>query len=211
MLQLQERQVIGKAAVADPPGGQAPLQSLERHQQKPLEIELEFLRDRQGTMWAEIAVSLISKHHKPMIQRAVKHMLTHVAPMGWGQGHLHVALRQGGLHLSDAGISQFGMAVGAFALIGDPIGAQITFFKDMDAQAALAGQIDCFRMNAPGVAIKHDIGYCVRLAGPGKEFGPVLRRGRKGDILLSLAPEELVSRIEANAPDIAARLDKHFP
>ena len=99
MLKLQKRQMIGKAAVANTPSGHAPLQGLKRHEQKAFEIKLEFFRDAQCTVRLEVAVLPVSKHHKPVVERAIKHMLARVPPAGRGQGCVHVRMGQPRLHL----------------------------------------------------------------------------------------------------------------
>ncbi len=49
---------------------------------KPLYVKVEFLCHAQSAVRAEIAIIAVSQHHEPMIKRAVKDMLAHVAPTG---------------------------------------------------------------------------------------------------------------------------------
>lgn len=86
MLQLQQRQMVGKAAQPDLQRGQQAVGGQHRHQQEPLEVEAEFLGHRQAAMRFEIAVIAVSEHHEPMVKRTVKDVVAHVAPMARRQG-----------------------------------------------------------------------------------------------------------------------------
>ena len=111
MFQLQQHQMIGKAAVLDAEGGQHPLPPVKGHQRKALAIKQEFLAHSQFAVRAEVAVIPKPGQHEPMVDRAPEHVLAHVAPMGGGIGQFHVGLGQGRLHLGDAEVHQAGIAV----------------------------------------------------------------------------------------------------
>ena len=153
MLQLQQRQMVGKPAIANAPGGQPTLQRLKGHQQEPLEIKLELLCHPKRPVWGKVAILAISKHHKPVVKRAIKHMLACVAPARRGQGGVHIRMRQPALHFAQAHLHQLGMPVGPAALIGYPIGPHIAFFKDMHLNAARACRRNRLSMNGACVAV----------------------------------------------------------
>ena len=90
MFQLQQHQMVGKAAKADACGGDAPINRQQGHQEQAFQIKGEFLGHRQRSVRAEIAIVAVPEHHEPMIERAIEDVLAHIAPMGRGQGGLHI-------------------------------------------------------------------------------------------------------------------------
>mmetsp|Transcript_23304 Transcript_23304/g.40389 ORF Transcript_23304/g.40389 Transcript_23304/m.40389 type:complete len:264 (-) Transcript_23304:1789-2580(-) len=209
MLQLQEGEVIGKATIADAHRGLDPVERMDRHQQKPLQIQLEFLGNAHRPMWFEIPVIAVSEHHKPVVKRAVKHVLAHVTPMAWRQGRLHVGLGKCGLHLLDRHIHQPRIAIGAAPFIGHPIGAHVAFFEHMHGDAAPLGLGHGHGMDGAHIAIKDDIGDPFFVQKPGKCCGPIGAGAAKGDVTAWMEPKGPVARIEADAPHRCPRAPQH--
>ena len=139
MLELHQHEVIGKAAASDAPGLQKPLGPVQRHQQQPLEVELELLPDAQRPVRPEVAVAAVPEHHEPVVERAVEDVLTHVAPVTRRQRRLHVRGRQRAAHRRDVHLHQPRVPVRAAALVGDPVGSHVAFLEDMYGQAPVAG------------------------------------------------------------------------
>ena len=81
VFQLQQREVVGKPAMAHAQGGETPFDGLSGHQQQAAQVELEFLADAEGAVGAEIAVAAVRQKDEAVIERAVKDVLAHVAPM----------------------------------------------------------------------------------------------------------------------------------
>ena len=93
------------------------------------------------------------------------------------------------------------MPVGTTAFIGDPEGAQIALFEDMQVQPVLFRRSPGCGMDRTDIAIKHDIGH----AFPGDDFcqmvGPILGRIAVQDQPVLRTPEKGVTCIEGDAPD----------
>ena len=161
-------------------------------------------------MRPEIAVAAVHQQNEAMIERAVEHMLAHVAPAGGGQGGVHVGVFQGGAHLVDGHGHQAGMAVHPVTFIGHPIGAHVAFFEHMDAQACGAGKADRLCMDRAGVAIEHQVGH--RLLGDqhAQPRGPVLDRAGIGDIAFAVVPERAVALVEPHAPHLCPGRAQHL-
>ena len=104
MFQLQKAQMIGEAAVADPPSGNPTLNRVAGHFQQPQAMQSEFLTHVQCAMRLKRGVFAIREHDEPMIERAVKDMLAHVAPMRRRHGGFHICARQSLLHLGNGNI-----------------------------------------------------------------------------------------------------------
>ena len=208
MFQLQQHQMIGKAAVLDAEGGQHPLPAVKGHQGEAFAIEQEFLPHSQFAMGAEVAVIPKPGQHEPVIQGPPEHMLAHVTPAGGGIGQVHVQLRQRRLHLGHRGVHQPRMAVRAAAFIGDPIGPQIALFEHMHLNARRAGGADGFGVEKSGVAVQHDIRD--RAVGQERANGgwPLLLTALEGNVI-GRGPKGAVAPVEPHPPDLRAGAFQH--
>ena len=209
MFQLQERQMIGKPAIADAPRGDPPLDRLRRHEQQALQVEGKFLPDAQRAVRAEIAVTPVQQQNAAMIGRAVKDVLAHIAPAGRGQGGVHIGIGQRLAHPLHAHFHQARMAVAAAAFIGHPIGPHIPFFEDMNDHVQFAGDFDRLRVDRPRVAIKHQIGHAFIGHQCAEAVRPFLGRAGIGDIAAPFGPEGAVARVEPHAPDLGTGAPDH--
>ena len=149
-------------------------------------------------MTLDPAVGAVGHHHEQMVERAVKDVVTQRAPM-IGGGFRRRGGRQFGAHVTDGHFAQFGMAVRAVTLIGDPIGPQIALLKHMHAKAARMGQINGDRVDGPRVAVKHDVGDGFFRQDDAQILSPIGQRAGVGDIAAVLAPEKRVTGIKAHA------------
>ena len=209
MFQLHQDKVIGKAAIFDPGGGDFPVQRQKRHQQQTLGIQHGFGGQRQVAVPPEMPVVAVPEHHEPMVQRPVKHMLAHVAPMRGRFGNIEVRQFQRMFHVGHRQVHQPGIAVRSAPFIGHPIGAHVPLFEHMHGNSCGPRSDDGLRMNGPGVAIQQDIGDLV-LCNQRRDGGrPVFRRIPIGDISRASEPERPVARIEPHPPDITARRPQH--
>ncbi len=152
-------------------------------------------------MRAKAPVAPIGEHHEPMIERAVKHVVAHVAPMGGGLGNVALGIFEHLLHRGDAHRHQPRIAVRAAALIGDPIGPEIALFKDMHRNRGRARDPHRLGMDVSGIAVEHDIGYPLLVDQRGKARGPGRLRLGIGDVACAIGPEGGVAPVEANPPD----------
>ena len=209
MLQLHQRDVIGKTAHPDAQGRQDPIRPAQRHEQQPPEIEQEFLKHGERAMRLKIAVVAVSEHDEPVIQRPVKDMLPHIAPMAGGQGRLHVRPFERAAHGVHAHLHQSGMAVTAAAFIGDPVGPHIAFFKDMNRESALARLFDRLCMDGADVAIQHNIRDLTAVDQVDEPVPPVVQRAAIGQVTLGVEPKSAVACVETNAPDLCPGLAQH--
>ena len=202
--------MIGKAAVAHPQRADPPVDGMGGHQQQAAHVQLEFLGYADAAVRAEIAIVAVSEHHEPMVQRAVKHVLAHVAPVGGGQRGLHVGHGQRLLHLRDGHGHQPRIAVGAAAFVGDPIGAHVAFFKHMHRDPAPLGLGHGGGVDRAGVAVQHDVGDLARGAQVGKGLRPILGAAAIGDIAGRMEPERTVARVKADTAHGHIRAAQHF-
>ena len=81
MFKLQQNKVIGKSPLGNAIGRQNSVKPVDRHHQQTFDIKLEFAGNCDATVRFEIGIVPIRKHHKPMVKRAVKHMMSRVTPM----------------------------------------------------------------------------------------------------------------------------------
>ena len=210
MFQLQQRQMIGKAAIFDPRGGHDPVKRQIGHQQQPLGIQHGFHGQRQIAVPPEMPVVAIPEQHEPMIQGPIKHMLAHVPPMRGRFGHVDVGQFQRPLHLGHGHLHQAGIAVRSAAFIGDPIGPHVPLFEHMHGDPGGAGGCHGLRMDRPRVAIQQDIGDGMIRNQPGHSGGPVVRRAAKRNVARCAEPERPVARVEPDPPDLCARRPQHL-
>ena len=80
MFELQQRQVIGKAAGLDPPGGLHPIEPEKWHKCDPAQIEPKLAAHGDVAMRTEMSIAHIQEHHEPMVERAIEDMLPHIPP-----------------------------------------------------------------------------------------------------------------------------------
>tara|TARA_B100000497_G_scaffold19225_1_gene22769 strand:+ start:184 stop:426 length:243 start_codon:yes stop_codon:yes gene_type:complete len=73
-------------------------------------------------------------------------MLSDIAPMGRGLGEVDSGFAKNFLHLRYGHPHQAGIPIGTAALVIDPIGAQVAFFKNMNPQPQALGQLYGFGM-----------------------------------------------------------------
>jgi hypothetical protein len=106
-----------------------------RHQAEALEVEQELLPHGERAMRLHGGVAAIRQKYEPVIERAVEDVLAQSAPAGRRFGMLHVPALERAAHLVDRHRHERGVAVGAAALIGHPVGAEITLLEDMHGDA----------------------------------------------------------------------------
>ncbi len=211
MFQLQQHQMIGKAAIANAPACHAPFQRGQGHRPQPAQIQLEFLRHAQVAVRAEVFILAVHGHDEEMIKRAVKHMVAHIAPMRGRVGQFQIAFGQSRAHLFHTHVHQHRITIRPAAFIGDPIGAQIPFLEHMHGQAQVARLRDSGRMDGPHIAIQDQISDLVARNDIGKGRGPVgLGRGEV-DIAVLVAPEHRIATVETHTPDLRTRQPQHAP
>ena len=92
-----------------------------------------------------------------MLDKAVECMLPDIAPMGRSFGEVDSGFAQNLLHLRNSHPHQTGIPICAAALIINPIGAQVTFFKNVHPQVQGPGQLYGLSMHGARVAIQHDV------------------------------------------------------
>ena len=100
-------------------------------------------------------------------------------------------------------LHQPGMAVGAAAFIGHPVGPQIAFFEHMHRQSARPGRGNRLGMDGPGVPVKHDVGDVLFVQCSGEMCGPVRQPAQMRN-KAPAGPEVLVTLVEPDAPDLRA-------
>ena len=210
MFELHQHQMIGKPAKADARGRDAPVQRDEGHQQQPAGIKPCLGEDGQFAVSHKFTVVTVPEQHKPVVKRAVKHMLAHVTPMGGRCGHLEVGQRQRLLHLRHGQVHQPRITIGAAPLVGDPIGPHIAFLKDMHPQPRRLRLCHGNRMDRAGIAVKHDIGDVMGVDQVGKSVRPILNGAAKRDIPRCAEPERAVACVKSDPPDVTARGAQHF-
>lgn len=132
MFQLQQGKVEGMARVADPPCVPRARPAMEGHQHQAFEVEHEFLGNGEFPMATEMLERAVSEHHEPMVERTVKDMMAHVAPMVWRLYVVGVDTGQSITHVLYSEVHERGIAVGAVAFIGDPEGADVALLKDVN-------------------------------------------------------------------------------
>ena len=209
VFQLQQCHVVGIAAPAHPRGRDDPVGPERRHQQQPLQVQPEFLRDAERAMRAEVAIAPVQQQHEGVIGGAVEDVLAHIAPMGRGLGLLARGRGQRLLHPGDVHTDQRRVAVRAAALVGHPVGPQVSFLEDVDGQAQRAGGGDGLGVDRARVPVKDDIGDPV----PGHQVAEGLRPGLGriaiGDVAVGIGPERLVAAVEPHPPATRPRQRQH--
>ena len=209
VFELQQRHVIGKPAAADAPCRDAPLQRGDRHQDQPPEVETGLAAHAQPAMRAKVAVAAVRQEHEPVIERAVEDVLAHVAPARRRRGRLGAGLAEGGAHVVQAAAHQPRMPVGAAALVGDPVGAQVALLEHMHGEAGRAGDGHRLRMDRPRVAVEHQVGDAVPGEDPATGLRPAPGRVAIGDVARAIRPEGPVARVEPHAPHLRPRPAEH--
>ena len=81
MFQLKQHQMIEKATLCDPRCRKQLMHPVNGHHDQALQIQLEFLRNGDVAVRFEMGIVPIGKHHKPMIQRPIKHMVARITPV----------------------------------------------------------------------------------------------------------------------------------
>ena len=109
-------------------------------------------------MGLEIAIVAVPEKHEPVVECAIENMLAHVAPAGWGFWNIQIRVGQCAAHVVNRQIHQTGIAVGAVALVGAPIGAHVAFFENMNVDAHFVRDVDSLGMYCAGVAVENNDG-----------------------------------------------------
>lgn len=160
-------------------------------------------------MRSKAPVAVVQAQDDPVIERTVKDVLAHVAPACRGRGAVRVRMLQRGAHLRQADVHQPGVAVGAVAFIGHPVGPHVPFFEHVDRHAFGARDPDGVCMDRTGVAVEHDIGDGLLGKDPAQAIGPVIGPPAKGDVMRPRGPEGTIPGIEPDAPDHCPGLAQH--
>jgi len=97
----------------------------------------------------------------PVIHRAQKDVLAHIAPSRRCFGLFVVNELQPLAHLLNTHVHQAGEPIHAATFVGTPIGAQISFFKAMHADVQLSGGINCCLVQGTRVTINNQVSDAV--------------------------------------------------
>ena len=99
MFKLQKHDMKGKAAVFDPPRGKGTLQPVPGHQQEAAKMQPELPHDRYSPVRVKVAVAAVQRHDEEVVDRAIKHVFTHVAPGRRGGWLIHPRPGKGAAHV----------------------------------------------------------------------------------------------------------------
>ena len=106
-------------------------------------------------------------------------------------------------------LGQTGGAVDAAFLESHPVGAQVAFLEDPDAQAVRLGQIDGVEVERAPVALEDDVGGAEALVEAGDEGRPGFAGGLPAAVADGVGlggPEEVVAPADVDLADKAAGL-----